>query len=201
MISYFMWLETLDDRERAFFEKLFLDYSPKVKRLALNLTHNEADAEDLVGAVFEKVMKYKDKFLGADEQQICRRLVLYAKSGFVDEQRRKKKIRFESLDEPESFINTGDTVMREPADEGVDILAEIIKRETAASLRRHIDALGEPAASVVYLTYYAEHTSAEIGEILGLPAATVRTILARSRKKLKENMEEELYDRHHGSAV
>lgn len=40
--------------------------------------------------------------------------------------------------------------------------------------------------AVIYLFYYEGYDAREIGQILGIPAATVHTRLARGRAKLKE---------------
>ena len=40
--------------------------------------------------------------------------------------------------------------------------------------------------AVIYLFYYEGYQAAEIGQILGIPTATVHTRLARGRTKLKE---------------
>lgn len=37
----------------------------------------------------------------------------------------------------------------------------------------------------IYLHYYEDYSSEEIGQILHMPAATVRTRLARGRKQLR----------------
>ena len=96
MISYLMWLETLDDDERKFFTKLFEDFSPKVKYVAWGLTHNNAEADDITGAVFERVMRHKEKFVAADNKEINRLLIIYTRSIFIDDNRRREKIGFES---------------------------------------------------------------------------------------------------------
>ena len=42
--------------------------------------------------------------------------------------------------------------------------------------------------AVIYLFYYEEYDAREIGQILGIPTATVHTRLARGRAKLKERL-------------
>ncbi|MCD8341668.1 MAG: sigma-70 family RNA polymerase sigma factor [Clostridiales bacterium] len=43
---------------------------------------------------------------------------------------------------------------------------------------------------VIYLYYYEEYDTGEIAELLHIPAATVRTRLARGRERLKQNLKE-----------
>lgn len=187
MISYLMWLETLDDDEREVFTRIFKVFYPKLKRyVAGYLTQNDAIVEDIVSATFERVVKYKEKFVDANDKEVKRLLIIYARSIFFDENRRRKRIGFESYDEPSSE----DDRMVDVADENVNIIEELIKKETAAILRKKVIELGEPAATIVYLTYFADHSSSEVAKMMDMNASTVRTILQNSRKKLRVEMEE-----------
>ena len=187
MISYLMWLETLDDDEREVFTRIFKVFYPKLKRyVAGYLTQNDAMVEDIVSATFERVVKYKEKFVDANDKEVKRLLIIYARSIFFDENRRRKRIGFESYDEPSSE----DDRMVDVADENVNIIEELIKKETAAILRKKVIELGEPAATIVYLTYFADHSSSEVAKMMDMNASTVRTILQNSRKKLRAEMEE-----------
>ena len=199
MISYLMWLETLDEDEREIFTRIFIEFYPKIKRyVAGYLTQSDVAVEDIVSATFERVMKYKEKFLDADDREIMRLLIIYARSIFFDENRRKKRIGFESYDEPND--DDGERTV-EYEDENINVVEEVIKKETASVLRSRVKELGEPAASIIYLKYYAEHSSSEIANILNMNASTVRTILQKSREKLKSEMEEYFHDNENGSSI
>jgi len=52
--------------------------------------------------------------------------------------------------------------------------------------REILDHLGEKYSIILTLYYTMGYSAAEIGKLLHLPAATVRTRLARGRKKLKD---------------
>ena len=190
MLSYLMWLETLDDDERRFFTRIFEVFSPKVKYVAWGLTHNNAEADDITSAVFERVMKHKEKFLEADDKEIKRLLIIYARSIFIDENRRRKKIGFESYDDPCSDNSNRPLDYK---DEDINIAEELIRKETAVILRQKVKELGEPASTIMYLTYYSDHTSSEVATILNMNASTVRTILQKSRERLKSEMEGYIY--------
>ena len=49
-----------------------------------------------------------------------------------------------------------------------------------------VNALPPRYRAVIYLYYYEGYQAAEIGQILGIPTATVHTRLARGRAKLRE---------------
>lgn len=56
-------------------------------------------------------------------------------------------------------------------------------------------AMPEKYRTIIYLFYYEEYSTEEIAGLLGIPAATVRTRLARGRNKLKKILvEENIYD-------
>ena len=44
---------------------------------------------------------------------------------------------------------------------------------------------------IIYLFYYEEYSTEEIAGLLGIPPATVRTRLARGRKRLKNILTED----------
>ena len=60
-----------------------------------------------------------------------------------------------------------------------------------------IESLGEPYSQIIFLTYYEDRTSAEVGEILGLKASTVRTMLQKAREKMRVELEVYLNGENH----
>ena len=72
---------------------------------------------------------------------------------------------------------------------------EIIIREKQELLIKLIMNLKYPYKEVVYLQYYNELGSKEIGEILSIKPDNVRKIASRARKILKEKMIEMGYGR------
>ena len=191
MLSYLLWLETLDDEEQAVFKRIYEEFGPRLKFLAWNLTHNDADAEDLVSAVFERIMRYKDNFLHANDEEIYRLLIIYARSIHFNKWKKDQRYSFSSLDEPLYSIYEKDQgepleIEDENAPNGLETL---LTKEINEKLAKYIESLGEPASQIVFLTYYEDHTSTEVGEILGMNASSVRTILQKARKKLKQELE------------
>lgn len=56
----------------------------------------------------------------------------------------------------------------------------------ALDLRAALNQLGYDMRVVVVLRYYASMDASEVGEVLGIPAATVRTRLRRALMALRE---------------
>jgi RNA polymerase sigma-70 factor (ECF subfamily) len=65
------------------------------------------------------------------------------------------------------------------------------RRELAAALLRALDTLPLEQRAAVVLCDVEERTSAEVGVIVGVPEATVRTRLFHARRKLRELLERE----------
>ena len=64
--------------------------------------------------------------------------------------------------------------------------------EPELDLLRAVQALPERYSAVIHLHYYEGYSIKEIGKLLGLPAATVGTRLARGRERLREMLKEEI---------
>ena len=55
-----------------------------------------------------------------------------------------------------------------------------------------VRALPEQYSAVIHLHYYEGYSMKEIGTLLGIPAATVGSRLARGRERLRQMLKEEL---------
>lgn len=88
----------------------------------------------------------------------------------------------ERLEEPENIFKN-------------HLEAEIIVGEEQETLTKLIMNLKYPYKEVLYLQYYNELGSKEIGEILSMKPDNVRKIASRARKILKEKMIEMGYGR------
>ncbi len=199
MLSYLLWLETLDDEEQSVFKRIYEEFGPRLRFLAWNLTHNDADAEDLVSAVLERIMRYKDKFIHANDEEIYRLLVIYARSIHFNKWKKDHRYSISSLDEPlYSSYDKDEVRLLEIEDEdspsGVE---ELLTKERNIKIAKIIESLGEPFSQIIFLTYYEDRTSAEVGEILGLKASTVRTMLQKAREKMRVELEVYLYGENH----
>ncbi|TIP74866.1 MAG: sigma-70 family RNA polymerase sigma factor, partial [Mesorhizobium sp.] len=70
-----------------------------------------------------------------------------------------------------------------------------MKEDKGAALRRLVDALPEEHRTVIDLAYYHGQSVSEIGEVLGIPVATVKTRMFYARKKLGDALKAAGYDR------
>lgn len=64
------------------------------------------------------------------------------------------------------------------------------KQELCKSLREEVKKLNDPDREILIRYYYFYQKVSEISEIMGIKAETVKTKLSRTRKKLKQVLEE-----------
>lgn len=72
-----------------------------------------------------------------------------------------------------------------------DYAEQLSMTPASASVFAEVMALPQKYRVPVYLYYYEGYSTAEIAGILGMPAATVRTRLARARARLKEELSDD----------
>lgn len=142
-------------------------YIDTIYRIGLNYLKNHADAEDVCQNVFLKLLTQKQCF--ASEEHLRNWIIRVA-------------------------INECKKILRSPWHRR-ESLEDQIPPVSFAS-REHSELYAQVMALPVnyriplYLHYYEGYTTDEIGKILSLPGATVRTRLYRARQLLQKELEE-----------
>lgn len=148
-------------------EYLANTYSDAILRLSYTYLKNTDDAQDICQTVFVKLLSQPREFDSAEhEKAYILRMAANVCKDLLKSPWRKRRC---SLD----------ACMEIPAPE-----------EREGSVLEAVNRLPAPYRAVIYLHYYEGYTSQEIGQILGIPKATVHTRLARGREKLKPFLEE-----------
>lgn len=138
-------------------------YGDAVYRLALCRLQNAADAEDVYQDVFLRLLEQRTA--GWDGERTKAWLLRTALNRCADLGRKRSRRTTLSLEEiPE---------LAHPVDEGAAELWDAVAR------------LPEKLRTAVHLFYGEGYESGEIGALLGIPAATVRSRLRRARAELK----------------
>lgn len=148
------------------------DHKDTVFRVAFSCMKNADDAEDITQTVFLKLFQCKTAFE-------------------TFEHLRSWLIRV--------TVNECRSVFRAPwrRTENIEDYAEQLAMPTQEHTELFLAVMGLPEKYriVIYLFYYEGYSAEEIGGLLGVPAATVRTRLARGRGKLRMVLTEEVcYD-------
>lgn len=143
-------------------------YSPMLLRLAAARLPSAADAEDAVQEAFLRLLTAAPVFRDAEHEKAW---LIRATLHRASDLRREAERRNLPLEEAASAAGEEDECFRE--------------------LRNAVRALPEKYGAVIHLHYYEGYSIKEIGKLLGLPAPTVGTRLARGRERLRLLLKEE----------
>lgn len=152
-------------------EEIMQDYGNMIFRLAYASMRNRADAQDVLQDVLVSFMKNNPDF---DNENHVKAWLIKTTANRCKNMHLSAWFRLRN-DVEEFDIVYEDKTPRE------DILAAI-------------NLLNANERLLIHLFYYEEYTTAQIADVLHKNENTIRSQLARARKKLKADLEEELDD-------
>ena len=167
--------------DRLAMQVLFARHQVRVYRFVLRLVSNEATAEDLISDVFLDVWRQAGKFEG--RSAVSTWMLSIARFKALSALRRR----------PEQELD--DKTAEQIEDHSDDPEVALAKKDKAAVLRQALSKLSAEHREVVDLVYYHEKSVEEVGGIVGIPEATVKTRMFYARKKLSELLKEQGIDR------
>lgn len=155
----------------------------RVFRVALSVLGpgRAADAEDVAQEVFVRAHRALPSFRG--ESRVGTWLYRLAFNRAVDHRRRLRRRAEAPLEE------TGAETALPAAGAGEDPYRASRRAEVARAVRCALGRLSDRERAIVHLHYWLGHTVTEIGELLGLPAGTVKSHLHRGRERLRKELE------------
>lgn len=172
-----------DDSDRAFMEKLYLDYSRLMFSVAMSRLGNPLDAED---AVHESILRLIDKISLLREKDSCtlRRYVV------VTTERTSinvgiKRGRNQSIAVESEFLESIE-------DTGFPVDARAFANIDAQELNKALRLLPQRERDVLRWKYYELWSDEEIAHALGIAKNSVRKYLTHARKKLRDVAEDKL---------
>lgn len=142
-------------------ENLYPMYFDEITRYALKLVRNRPSAEDVAQEVFLRALKNSHVLTELSEAKARAWLYTTARNIVIDQARREK---------------------RRPLLEEIGIHEDDLSGIWVETL---MGALPVDERRLISLRYFADMTSTDIGEMLGLPSATVRTRLRAAVKRLR----------------
>jgi RNA polymerase sigma-70 factor (ECF subfamily) len=150
---------------------LYARHHVGVFRFVVRIVHDESMAEDLISEVFLDVWRQADRFEG--RSAVSTWLMSIARFKALSARRRCEDA---ELDEIEATI-------ADPAD---DPAVTLEKKNQSELLRHALTKLSAEHREIIDLVYYHEQSVDEAAQVLGIPAATVKTRMFYARKKLGE---------------
>ena len=167
-----MLLEKIAKGDRTAMHTLYARHNVRVYRFVLRMLRDAASAEDLVSQVFLDVWRSASQFEG--RSQVSTWLLSIARFKALTALRQRKH---EDIDQ--------DDVMQ-IADQADTPEASLDRSRTSAILRACVAKLSPAHREIVSLVYYHEKSVEEVAQLIGIPAATVKTRMFYARKQLAE---------------
>ncbi len=153
-------------------QALFVRHRTPVYRWLLRIVSNQTLAEDLLNEVFLDVWRQADRFEG--RSSVSTWLMSIARFKALSARRRRTEA---DLDEKI------ETTVADPANDPEAALQEKNRGELVREALTH---LSPEHREIIDLVYYHEKSVDECAQILGIPAATVKTRIFYARRKLAE---------------
>src|SRR5690606_18326385 len=144
-------------------------------RYCIGLTRNQADADDLVQTAFSKLWEYREEL----EMKVARSwLFRTAYRSMIDEYRKVKRNREYRNAQTERTTELQNSV------------------EEKDLIREALTVLTDEQKNLILLRDYEGYSYEELCELTGMTMSNVKTTLFRSRKKLKEKLQELNYTKY-----
>lgn len=174
--------------DRELFNELVRRCHRQAYNIAYRLAGNHADAEDLTQEAFVRAFR----FFGRYNRDMPFENWLYRiiSNVFVDELRRRPKLRTQSLDQPVAPAKGGSEVLPEVADDTADPERLLFHGELDEPLQQSLNLLPHEFRQAVILADIEGLSYEEISEVMGCSLGTVRSRLHRGRKLLRNRLRE-----------
>jgi RNA polymerase sigma-70 factor (ECF subfamily) len=179
-------VDALRRREPTAAERLVAIYGDRAYRLAIRITGNAQDAEEVVQDAFWSVVRKIDSFRGAAAfRSWLYRIV--ANAAYGTRRRGRARQRDRSLAEASPVFDEDDRHDEAVADWSARLNDQSAKSELRLVLAA-IDALPVGYRAVVVLHDVEGLSHREVGEILGITVACAKTRVHRARLSLREQL-------------
>ena len=175
--------------ERVTFADQALEFMPALYSAALRMTHNPADAEDLVQETYLKAYRSFASFTEGTNLKAWLYRILT--NTYINAYRAKQRRPIESdLDDVEDLYLYRRLGAIEQANAGRSAEEALMDMFTEGEVRGALDALPENFRMPVYLADVEGFSYKEIADILEIPIGTVMSRLHRGRKAMQKALYE-----------
>ena len=167
------------------FEQLVLEHMDMLYAVALRLTRNPADAQDLTQNTVVKALRFHDKFQKGT--YIKAWLLTILRNTFINEYRRKaRRPTFVELSgaEPSQEAGPDPDIHYEPPDRSGRELLELLDDE----VKHAVETRPPDFRQAVIMADLEDMSYKEIAEAMDCPLGTVMSRLYRGRKLLRESL-------------
>ena len=166
-------LSMLDtDEQRTNFERFYREHRQMMFALALNILHNDADAEDAVSQAFFSIAQCFEKISHLPCHEMRAYAVIVVKNKALNIYKRNKR-------ESERIVHLDSELLQESEFESRDF----------ADLDQAVSALDQRYKDVITLYYYYGFSAQQVADLLDIHIDTVRHRAMRAKRLLKQALE------------
>jgi RNA polymerase sigma-70 factor (ECF subfamily) len=179
--------ETQGRGDRGEFDALVRRCHRQAYNIAYRMAGNHADAEDLTQEAFLRAYRFFDRY----NRQMPFENWLYRiiSNVFIDEIRKRPRVKAHSLDQPVMNGNVETDICFELPDFTADPETMMLHTQLDEPLQRALDALPPDFRQAVILADVEGLSYEEIAETMGCSLGTVRSRLHRGRKMLRNRLQ------------
>lgn len=176
--------EPRSETEIARFEDMMSETRRRAYSMALQLTRNPSDAEDLMQDTFVKAWRGFDSYMPG--RPFVNWLLRIMQRAYLDSRRRHNPIR--RADSLNSLISPSDGELQELPiqDHGPTAHDEILHEELGRELRAAIEELPDVYRTAIQMCDLDGMTYYEIADLQGTTVGTIRSRIHRGRKMLRD---------------
>ncbi len=173
------------------FDQYVRRYHRQAYNIAYRLAGNHADAEDITQEAFIRAFRFFDRYNRSMPFENW--LYRIISNVFIDEVRRRPKLKMQSLDQAVTARSTSSEMSFEVPDLASN--PEMMMMETTLDepLQRVLDSLPRDFRQAVILADVEGLSYEEIAEVMGCSLGTVRSRLHRGRKLMRNRLLGESY--------
>ena len=164
-------LKSVVSGDKSAFRVLFTRHNVRIYRFVLRLTGDKSIAEDTISEVFLEVWRHAGRF--SMKSQVSTWLLAIARNKALATLRRRSESQLSN----EDFLLT----IEDPADNPEQFLD---RQNRSTTLQFCLKQLSPAHREVIDLVYYHEKSVAEVAEIVGIPANTIKTRMHYARSRM-----------------
>ncbi len=174
-----MLIRQVQAGDRLAFHAFIKKYQRLVAAIVFRMVYNAADREELSQEVFLKIFANINEFQGA--AKISTWIGRITSNTCINHLRKKRLPLFDDIAGPGQTLENiaGDSPTPEYLNE---------QANSNLNLQREIDCLPAHYRLILTLFHFSEMNYDEIGQVLEMPAGTVKSHLFRARQKLRERL-------------
>ncbi len=166
---------------RAYFEQTALVHLDFLNNIAVKITRNEDDAQDLVQETFMRAFRFFDKY---EPGTNCKAwLYRILKNTFINhyrqQHRRPSEVDFEAIEETHE-VQVKHTGLK-PGDPEESLINSMLRAE----VRQALETLPADYREALFLSLVEGFSYREIAEMVGCPIGTVMSRIHRARKLMQ----------------